>query len=72
MFESKFKGSLEKLDEFEKEWTDFKFTHVLPPSTSNQSSSASKAIGERDFQMKVESISKFNSSFEGSLCTGID
>jgi hypothetical protein len=24
MFEHKFKGSLEKLDEFEKEWSDFK------------------------------------------------
>jgi hypothetical protein len=24
LFESKFKGSLEKLDEFEKKWSDFK------------------------------------------------
>lgn len=28
LFESKFKGSLEKLDEFEKEWEDFKVNHV--------------------------------------------
>ena len=25
LFEQKFKGSLEKLDEFEKEWSDFKY-----------------------------------------------
>lgn len=31
LFETKFKGSLEKLDHFERQWSDFKVAHIAPP-----------------------------------------
>ena len=47
LFEQRFKGSLDKLDQFEKQWTDFKVTHV-PIAVNANSLSASK-LNEKDF-----------------------
>jgi len=62
LFESKFKGSLEKLDDFEKKWSDFKVTHVAPVLSSSASKQA-----EKEYSMRIDFIGKINSSFDAGL-----
>eukprot|EP00347_Sterkiella_histriomuscorum_P020038 403339334 len=52
LFESKFKGSLDKLDEFERQWSDFK---VNQPATSN-SQSQSRMITELELVNNKQEI----------------
>ncbi len=53
IFEQKFKGSLEKLDEFEKEWSDFKVQHVATGVTAVVSNLPSTR-GKEDIQMRIQ------------------
>lgn len=48
LFEIKFKGSLEKLDEFERDWSNFKSANTNSLSQTTTSITVSKPGGQRD------------------------
>lgn len=63
LFEQRFKGSLDKLDEFERQWSDFKVTHV--PLTANANTLSASKLYEKDFSLQI--IGKINSSFDSGF-----